>query len=220
MRNINTNAVPKPTLENLLVCKQEVEELLEEYGSVLAPRIIEYEVEKCEFPIEVLNEIRAIYAHLYRASVTSRPEDIGENISKAKSHSKRAILDCYKYLCVHYDDYYHQFFKKFGYINWSKSRLNDKIKQIDFQRQHAVEALRLAKLRESTSESARTKEDDYRNLYQKAYEEYLELVKMTYELEKNIESSPKVVSRFPALAYTMVGVCGIVIGVILGLLFF
>lgn len=61
----SVNAV---SLDNLIQNREKLEELLEEYGNTLAPCIVEYEAETCEFPVEILNEIRAIYAHLYRAS--------------------------------------------------------------------------------------------------------------------------------------------------------
>ena len=51
----------------------------------------------------ILNEIRAFNDHISRCywkDVT--PQGIEENINKARSHLKRAILDCYKFLDVWY----------------------------------------------------------------------------------------------------------------------
>ena len=72
---------------------REVEELFNLYANIINPLIIEYEVEKTEFPVEILNEIRAIVSHLVRASVSSDDSEVHENIKKSKSHAKRAILD-------------------------------------------------------------------------------------------------------------------------------
>lgn len=210
----------KPNLDNLSYCKQDFEELLQEYGDVLAPRIIEYEVERCEFPVEVLNEIRAIYAHIYRASVASNNQDIEGNIGKAKSHSKRAVLDCYKYLCVTYDRYYHEFFKRFGYINWDKSHLMDEVDAVDKKRTLAVEALKKAKIQESTETTSEISSidpnQDYRILYAKAYNEYVELATMIRELETAILEKKSIVSRFPAFLVAAIGALGLVAGFILG----
>lgn len=84
--------------------KDELNRLLSEYANIVNPLIVEYEVEKNEFPIEILNEVRAIIGHIVRATATKDEEEIAENIKKAHSHVKRAMLDGFKYLCVIYDD--------------------------------------------------------------------------------------------------------------------
>lgn len=209
-----------PSLDNFKICQKEVEELFAEYGNVLVPRIVEYEVEQCEFPVEVLNEIRAIYAHLYRASIAPKDSDIVGNIKKARSHSKRAVLDCYKYLCVTYDKRYHQFFSKFGYINWSKSNLLNDVGAIDNKRKNAVDTLRRAKEKESTEKLSGYEniapEEDYRLLYKQAHSEYLQLMVMLEELETKIIAGHTVVSRFPAHWIAIIGVCGAILGFALG----
>lgn len=209
-----------PSLANFEICRGEIEELFEEYGSVLAPRIVEYEVEQCEFPVEVLNEIRAIYAHLYRASVASNESDITGNVKKAKSHSKRAVLDCYKYLCVTYDNRFHEFFKKFGYINWTKSNLSADVVAIDNKRRQAVETLRKAKVKESTEKSSGDEvcdpNEDYRILYRRAHAEYIQLMDMLSKLETKIVDGYSIVSRFPAQWVALLGICGTALGFLLG----
>lgn len=209
-----------PSLDNFKICQKEIEELFEEYGKVLVPRIVEYEVEQCEFPVEVLNEIRAIYAHLYRASVAPKDSDIIGNIEKAKSHSKRAVLDCYKYLCVTYDNRFHEFFRKFGYINWSKSGLLNDMGIIDNKRKNAVATLRKAKEKESTEKLSGheniTPEEDYRLLYKQAHDEYLQLMVLLESLEAKIIDGHTVVSRFPAQWLALAGVCGTILGLVLG----
>lgn len=215
----SVDSTPRPSIYNLMECKEDLEELLFEYGNVLAPRIVEYEVERCEFPVEVLNEIRAIYAHIYRASVATAGRDATRNLRKAKSHSKRAVLDCYKYLCVTYDNRYHEFFKKFNYINWTKSELIEDVVAIDKKRKEAVDILRQAKTQESTERfSGVNPPSDYRQQYKRAYCEYVELMKLLTVLENKILDNYTIVSKFPATAITLAGVAGVTIGVILGLL--
>ena len=67
------------------------------YIEDINPFIVRFEVSKGEFPIEIQNEIRAIYGHLVRAAMSDTPEQVLRNIDKMKSHSKRALLDCFKY---------------------------------------------------------------------------------------------------------------------------
>lgn len=213
------DSTQRPDINRLMNCKEDLEELLFEYGNVLAPRIVEYEVERCEFPVEVLNEIRAIYAHIYRATVATVDSDAKGNLHKAKSHSKRAVLDCYKYLCVTYDDRYHEFFKKFSYINWSKSGLIEDVVAIDEKRKTAVDILRKAKTQESTERFSGSKPtSDYRELYKSAYCEYIELMGMLMVLENKVLDGYTITSKFPAAVVTLVGIIGIAVGICLGLL--
>lgn len=211
-----------PSFKYIEACQDDLQALLLEYGTQLAPRIVEYEVEQCEFPVEVLNEIRSIYAHLYRASVAIDINDAIGNITKAKSHSKRAILDCYKYLCVTYDERYHGFFKKFNYINWSKSGFIKEIGQIDQKRASAVELLRRAKVQESTEAKSGNPDandtEDYRDLYKKAYEAYYELNQLLLTFEGKIIEGHSIVARFPMQWVLLFGLGGCIVGYILGLL--
>lgn len=200
----------KPSLDKLQKYNSKIEELLEEYGTVLAPKIVEYEVENCEFPIEVLNEIRAIYAHLYRASVSKSDEDTCSNIDKAKSHSKRAVLDCYKYLCVTYDDRYHEFLKRYSYVDWSRSGLQSDIQAIDEQRAKAVHNLRRAKTLESTEKTSNgSSVDSYRQLYELSYNDYLTLMQKINELSAKMARNGGIVSKIPHFLICLSVVLGV-----------
>lgn len=81
------------------------------YIEDINPFIVRFEVSKGEFPAELQNEIRAIYGHLVRASMANTPEQIQRNIEKMKSHSKRALLDCFKYTSIICSDNYDSFMK-------------------------------------------------------------------------------------------------------------
>lgn len=80
-------------------------EIYRKYQDIIAPYIIELEVRDSEFPIEILNEIRAIFTHLSRYKIQNSEEDL----SAAEGHLKRAMLDCYKYLCISIAISLHQF---------------------------------------------------------------------------------------------------------------
>lgn len=70
--------------------------IYQQYRDVIAPFIAELEVRDTEYPIEIFNEIRAIFTHLTRYKLS---ESESELIS-AERHVKRAILDCFKYMCI------------------------------------------------------------------------------------------------------------------------
>lgn len=87
------------------------------YIEDINPFIVRFEVSKGEFPAELQNEIRAIYGHLIRASMANTPEQVQRNIEKMKSHSKRALLDCFKYTSILCSDNYDSFMKRYESID-------------------------------------------------------------------------------------------------------
>lgn len=62
----------------------------------IAPFITELEVRDTEYPIEIFNEVRSIFTHLSRYKIQKQAKDL----ISTESHVKRAILDCFKYMCV------------------------------------------------------------------------------------------------------------------------
>lgn len=71
-------------------------EIYNQYQSVIAYFIAELEVRDTEYPIEIFNEIRATFTHLSRYKLQNSIKDL----VSAERHIKRAILDCFKYMCV------------------------------------------------------------------------------------------------------------------------
>ena len=95
---MTTDISEKQPFENDFNKAEQMEfEIYQTYQEVVAPLIITLEVYDTEYPIEVFNEIRSMFLHLSRFRVQG---DIKE-VSVCKRHLKRAILDCYKYLCVY-----------------------------------------------------------------------------------------------------------------------
>ena len=203
----------EPRLENLVPYKEKIETLLSEYGKILSPKIIEYEVEKNEFPVEILNEIRAIYSHLFRASISSTEDDIEKNVDNALSHSKRAIRDGYKFLCVAYEERYVRFFERYRRIHWEESCLHNQVIEIEERRRTAVRLLREAKEQETVS--ACSVHGNYLQ-YEKAYLNYVELNKLLNDLEIAVNDKLDVITRFPFLKYAVIILISLVIGVVLG----
>ena len=88
-------------------------EIYKTYQDVIAPLIAALEVLDGEYPIEIFNEIRSIFLHLSRYKVQHSEKDV----FTAKRHVKRAILDCYKYLCVSYSEKIAEFRNDYKEVN-------------------------------------------------------------------------------------------------------
>ena len=85
---------------------EKVEQIYKRYYSTLNPLIQAYEVLAREFPIEIMNEIRAIFTHIARChGRTCTDQEIDENIAKAERHMHRAVLDGFKYNCFAIQDW-------------------------------------------------------------------------------------------------------------------
>lgn len=113
-------------VDSRLFCSKidELNELFSVYVNTMNPMIFTYEILADEYPIEILNEIRSIFTHLARCtfSVDEKTVDektVDENLSKARSHAKRAVLDCYKYNSLVYNDKYNEFMEQYKDIDLS-----------------------------------------------------------------------------------------------------
>lgn len=97
--------------------QESINEVFRIYHEDINPFIVQFEILKNEFPIEIQNEIRAIYGHLVRASIADNDKDVERNIAKMRSHTKRALFDCFKYSCILISDKYHAFFERYRGID-------------------------------------------------------------------------------------------------------
>lgn len=82
---------------NDVVRNEKIVAIYDAYANVIAPFIVQLEALDGEFPVEILNEIRAIFTHISRCSLAETEVIYQDNIAKAERHVKRAILDCHKY---------------------------------------------------------------------------------------------------------------------------
>ncbi len=60
----------------------ELDELFRMYIEDINPFIVRFEVAEGQFPLEVQNEIRAMYGHLVRAAMAETDEQVSNNIKK------------------------------------------------------------------------------------------------------------------------------------------
>ena len=89
--------------------QKRVNSICERYIEEIVPLLTNLEIIDLEYPIEITNEIRAIFTHLSRCYTYPTRVDIDAQITGAERHVKRALLDCYKYTCLSHADYIKQF---------------------------------------------------------------------------------------------------------------
>jgi hypothetical protein len=89
------------------------------YINIISPMIVEIELLDGEYPIEIMNEIRAVFTHLSRYYTKDDLDIKIENVLKAESHIKRAVLDCFKYSCFSYSEYQLRFETRYKKVDLS-----------------------------------------------------------------------------------------------------
>ena len=176
------------------------------------PFIVRFEVSKGEFPAELQNEIRAIYGHLIRASMANTPEQVQRNIEKMKSHSKRALLDCFKYTSILCSDNYDSFMKRYESIDLTYLENGNFLPDVVTKCKNAREALQAAKIAETSNIS----EDDLFALYQDAYRQFEELNTKIQEAEEAAAFLQHKASKkdFISKISLWAGIAGLIVGVI------
>ncbi len=141
------------------VYQQKISDIYAEYKKTVSPLVAFLEANDAEYPVEILNEIRAIFTHFSRAyDESASEEEISSEIKKAEGHLKRAILDCYKYNCVSLYDFYNQFRKEYKFADLSCIDNGDFLTHITKNFAEAKERLLDAKISERKNKD---KEDLY-----------------------------------------------------------
>lgn len=163
--------------------KSELDEVFQTYLDVINPFIIQFEILKNEFPVELQNEIRAIYGHLSRASVAEDEDQVRQNIQKMKSHTKRALLDCYKYSCIIYTDGYMDFFERYKGVDLSYVHAGRFLPEVHDMYKTAAADLQAAKC----AETSNMPEEDLVDMYERAYLEFLALNEVLEEAIKEAD---------------------------------
>lgn len=139
-----------------------------QYQEIIAPFIMELEVRDTEYPIEIFNEIRSIFTHLSRYKIQNSDEDL----LAAASHSKRAILDCYKYLCISIEERVYKFRKEYKNINLGLADNGKFLPELNRLETVAKEAFKKAKKAEIKDE---IDEEEKYNLFEEAYNAFSDM---------------------------------------------
>lgn len=106
-----------------MTTQEKIQSLIEReysfYTNELIPYIDLVEVYFGAVPDGLLNEIRMFTGHISSATIETndKPEVRIENINAAHKHLRRILLDCYKLMCIHQQDYIKTFKKKYKYFN-------------------------------------------------------------------------------------------------------
>ena len=182
------------------------------YIEDINPFIVRFEVSKGEFPIEVQNEIRAIYGHLVRATMATSSNQVLRNIEKMKSHSKRALLDCFKYTSIVGSDNYDDFMKRYENIDLTYLKNGQFLTDIVKRCREARKALQDAKVAETSNIS----EDDLFALYQDAYRQFEELNDELQQAEESAAFLQHKASKKDMISNISlwVGIGGFIVGII------
>lgn len=135
------------------------------------------------FPVEIVNEIRAVFSHIAKVYVTQDISSVDDNIRKAQGHMRRAQLDAFKYMCYAYLKYYNDF--KVTYRNVDLSKVNNGEFLIELTNMYtdAVEKTMTAKEIENTADDTT---ESY-SAYEEAYYASAQLYKHIKENLKNTE---------------------------------
>ena len=144
-------------------------EIYRQYQDIIMTYIMELEVRDGEYPVEVLNELRSILTHLSRYKLQNRPDEL----ESANRHIKRAILDCYKYLCVSIAESIFKFRKRYAKVDLKLAENGKFLPKLDELESDAQRAFEKAKISEIKNESI----DIKYSLYEKAYNAYSEVDK-------------------------------------------
>lgn len=103
--------------------KKRISDIYIQYHNVVKPMIVSLEIDDVEYPVEIINEIRAILNHVAKCIIIEQDskngscDDIDDNIHDAERHLKRAIFDCYKYACISAEDYYESFCRRMKHVD-------------------------------------------------------------------------------------------------------
>ncbi|MCR1960196.1 hypothetical protein CWE04_11885 [Thomasclavelia cocleata] len=178
----NSNETLEENDENMiktdckLLCSKisELNGIFEVYVNKINPMIFTYEILADNYPIEILNEIRSIFTHLSRCTFDTDEKNVNNNLTKAYSHAKRAILDCYKYNSLAYADKYYEFMDQYKNVDLSLIDNGEFLIKITNKLCLANSLMIQAKRSEAENKSL----DEQYTKYENAYFEYSEIYKI------------------------------------------
>lgn len=135
------------------------------YQQIVQPFVAQLEILDGEFPVEILNEIRAILQHILKCHLSDSEDIIEQNLVKANSHLKRAILDCFKYTCLSMDNEYKDFMHRFRGVDLKSINNGSFLGELEDKYQRARCAVIKAKEVESISDDVVNSFTEYELAY-------------------------------------------------------
>lgn len=205
--------------KDLYKLEKEIDSIYDGYLKYIAPFVAQLEVLDGEFPIEILNEVRAIFTHFARCRMSDQINIKKDNVNKASRHKKRAILDCFKYLCVAYDDKYREFEDLYKNVDLSVIDNGDFLLELSRKRKIALDNIKLAKKQELESEDI----DLSFPLFENASNSYAEVYNLIENTEEKLikvkqkairKSRWQIFLNISGIVGTLFGIIGVIIAVI------
>ena len=197
--------------------EERVKAVYKNYIGVICPYILQCELLDNEFPIEILNEIRAIFTHLSKYYISDDTSIKEKNLSKAESHIKRAILDCYKYLCYAYENKYKDFEMIYKKVDLSLIDNGEFLPKLIECRKDALALMLEARKSDLLINSDdETNVDDSYEKYEKAFVKYSSVYELINTSYKKLETLRKkvVLKDIFAAGGWIIGILGIIITII------
>jgi len=201
----------------LLRIEERVNDIYKTYINVVSPYILEYELLGNTFPIEILNEVRAVFTHLSKYYLSDDNSIKEKNISKAEGHIKRSILDCYKYICMAYEDKYTEFKKDYSRVDLSFVDNGDFLPKLLEARKNAINLMKEARKTDLliTSDDEAGSDEAYIK-YEKAFVAYslvYELIDNSYKKMENLKKKA-VFKDIISVSGWIIGIIGIILTII------
>lgn len=190
-----------------------IREIHRQYIEIICPFIIELETDDCEYPVEIMNEIRAIETHLARADLSADNQIKNQNITQAEHHVKRAILDCFKYSCLSLTLKHKQI--RHDYRNADLHLIDNGkfLTELSEKEKSAKNSLITAKKAEL---SGNLQTDELYRLYEKAYQASAESFNFLEESLPKLEFAQSIADKNKRSAFWgfIIGISGLVVGII------
>lgn len=154
--------------------QRELEEIYSQYHNSIKIFIGQLEVLQNKFPVEILNEIRAVFSHIAKAYVCENEKVAWENVNKAKGHIRRAQLDAYKYMCYAFSKYYTEFRELYKNVDLSYVNNGDFINELSNTYASAIIKAENARMVEAKANDVIESYEKYED----AYYEYASVYKL------------------------------------------
>lgn len=154
-----------------------MEKIYSQYHNSIKIFIGQLEVLQNKFPVEILNEIRAVFSHIAKVYVCENEDIAWKNVNKAKGHIKRAQLDAYKYMCYAFSKYYNNFRDLYKNVDLFYVNNGEFIDKLSKTYASAIAKSSDARMVESNADDVIESYEKYED----AYSEYAALYKLIVE---------------------------------------
>jgi hypothetical protein len=178
---------------------------------------VQIELLEGKFPVEILNEIRAVFTHLSKYYLSDDNSIKENNVRKAEGHIKRSVLDCYKFICVALDDKYKKFESNYERVDLSFIDNGEFLPKLLETRKNAIGLMKSARETDfSVNSDDETNCAEAYTRYEKAFIAYSNVEKLIDDSYKKLENLKKkaVIKDFSVVGGWIIGIIGIIIGIV------